>query len=114
MSDCPHSVAVKLTGARGKTKSFCAECLWELKTEAAAQPASDPATDQPYNQETVKMLRAGTVTDWEAEFISSLGKMQRISPKQQSVWNKIVLKYFPSGMPKDAPLEIPFGEPAPF
>ncbi len=96
--NCAHTTQFRLESRSGIQKILCAECLDEMSKPVLTGEPIYESEYEPYTQEAVKMLTSGTLTEWEAEFIPSLGKMRTITDKQKAIWTKCVRKYFPKGL----------------
>lgn len=70
-------------------KLICLDCGafagWAPKPETVAR--------QVWNQETLERLKAANLTEWEKQFLLSVEKQGRLSPKQQSVLDKMRRQY---------------------
>ena len=101
--NCNHESKITITAkSSGKSKTFCADCLYEIQTQSAPVEMPEGGFEE-FSHDTLSLLMNGELTEWERSFLPSLGKMRQPTEKQLAIWTKIVRKYLSAGQPASAP-----------
>lgn len=93
MDECLHNSRIKIDGPFGphEAKMVCSECGKFVEWI----PKDKTIRAYMQRQEAIFLLLRGKLDGFEKSFLSSIGKVTKLSPKQELVYQRIKDKYFP-------------------